>query len=117
MARKVYVWDHDSRKFVERKRASRNEEKNSGIIEDTMPETMNHADGKYYTSKSAFRRATRAAGFFEVGDDPSFTAKPKDYSERKRPMGQDLSEAYEALKASNNNVAQALEKLFKINGG
>lgn len=30
---------------------------------------LNHADGKLYDSKSAFRKATRRAGCYEVGND------------------------------------------------
>jgi len=39
------------------------------VIGDEMPPTLNHADGNIYESKSAFRAATRAAGYYEVGND------------------------------------------------
>lgn len=39
------------------------------IHEDTIPPTWHPADGKYYNSKSAFRRTTRAHGCREIGND------------------------------------------------
>ena len=39
------------------------------VHSDEMPATLNHADGKMYDSKSNFRKATRAAGCYEVGND------------------------------------------------
>lgn len=39
------------------------------VYDDTMPATLNHADNRMYDSKSAFRRATKAAGYVEVGND------------------------------------------------
>lgn len=49
-----------------------------GVISDTMPETRHMADGKYYTSKAAFRAATRAAGCVEVGNETSALLKPRE---------------------------------------
>jgi hypothetical protein len=48
-----------------------------GVISDIMPETRHMADGKYYTSKSQFRQATRAAGCVEVGNETSTLLKPR----------------------------------------
>lgn len=39
------------------------------VHEDTIPLTWHPADGKYYDSKSAFRRTTRAHGCREIGGD------------------------------------------------
>ena len=49
----------------------------SYIIRDEMPETRHMADGKYYTSKTKFREATRAAGCLEVGNETSTLLKPR----------------------------------------
>lgn len=38
------------------------------ILRDQMDATWHPANGGYYDSKSAFRKATRAAGCIEVGD-------------------------------------------------
>ncbi len=38
------------------------------IISDTMPPTE-HVDGKFYDSKSAFRKVTEAKGYVELGND------------------------------------------------
>jgi hypothetical protein len=47
------------------------------VISDTMDETRHMADGKYYTSKTAFRQATKAAGCVEVGNETSTLLKPR----------------------------------------
>ena len=46
-------------------------------ISDHMDETRHMANGKYYTSKSSFRKATKAAGCIEVGNDPSIIPKAR----------------------------------------
>lgn len=38
------------------------------LISDAMP-AAEHVDGKFYESKSAFRRVTKANGLIEVGND------------------------------------------------
>lgn len=51
------------------------------VIGDEMPLTLHPATGRYYDSKSAFRRDTRAAGYVEVGNDwkggPPPSEKPR----------------------------------------
>lgn len=39
------------------------------VIRDDMPALVNHADGRTYDSKSNFRRATKAAGCVEIGNE------------------------------------------------
>lgn len=49
------------------------------FISDTMDPTE-HVDGRFYTSKSAFRRVTKERGYVELGNDPArlnVPAKPK----------------------------------------
>ena len=48
-----------------------------GVISDTMDATRHMADGKLYTSKSAFRAATKAAGCVEVGNETPTLLKPR----------------------------------------
>ncbi len=52
-------------------------EKASYVISDEMPETRHMADGNYYTSKTKFRQATRAAGCVEVGNETKTILKPR----------------------------------------
>lgn len=40
------------------------------VVTDTMP-PIEHVDGKFYDSKSAFRATTKANGMIEVGNDPA----------------------------------------------
>ena len=46
------------------------------VIGDSMPETE-HVDGKFYTSKSAFRAVTKREGYIEVGNDPARLKRPE----------------------------------------
>lgn len=50
----------------------------SYVISDEMPETRHMANGHMYTSKAAFRAATRAAGCIEVGNETSTLLKPRE---------------------------------------
>jgi len=65
------------------------------IISDTMELTRHMCNGKYYDSKSEFRKATKQAGCIEVGNDPSImNPKPR----KMRPL--DRRERREALRQS-----------------
>lgn len=46
------------------------------VISDTMDPLRHMANGKHYTSKRAFREATKAAGCVELGTDSSLL-KPR----------------------------------------
>jgi len=58
------------------------------VISDTMEPTRHMATGKYFTSKSEFRKETKAAGCVEVGNDSSIMnpkpRKPIPLDRRKR---------------------------------
>jgi len=47
------------------------------VISDTMDSTKHMADGQYYDSKSEFRKATKAYGCIEVGNDAQALPKPR----------------------------------------
>ena len=47
----------------------KNHGQSAWVYDDTMAPTLNHADNRIYDSKSAFRAATKAAGYVEVGND------------------------------------------------
>lgn len=40
------------------------------LVSDIM-DAAEHVDGRFYTSKSEFRKVTRANGLIEVGNDPA----------------------------------------------
>lgn len=70
------------------------------VISDTMSETRHMADGHYYTSKAAFRKATRAAGCVEVGNETTSLVKPRKrvtFDRRKRR--DDIKRAISELKS------------------
>ncbi|MDZ7906527.1 MAG: hypothetical protein U5N55_12705 [Cypionkella sp.] len=46
------------------------------VITDTM-DPVQHVDGRYYESKSAFRAVTKREGYIEVGNDPARLRKPE----------------------------------------
>ena len=52
------------------------------VIGDEMPATQHPMDGKFYSSKSAFREVTRAHGCYEVGND-RLPKKPTEEAVRK----------------------------------
>ena len=74
------------------------------VISDIMPETE-HIDGKFYTSKRAFRAVTRANGLTEVGNEKQ---KPKkratDLRETKERRKQDVQKAIARYKAGQRPV-------------
>ena len=51
--------------------------KSAYVISDTMEPTRHMATGKYHTSKSEFRKDTRASGCVEVGNETGFMLKPR----------------------------------------
>lgn len=73
--------------------------KNVNVISDIMPETKHMADGKYYTSKSEFRKATRRAGCVEVGNDVAPLLEPRRPVELNRNQRRaDIGKAIQMLK-------------------
>lgn len=60
---------------------------------------LNHADGRIYDSKSSFRKATRRAGCYELGNDVT-----SDNMDRKRETHGDFNVRPE--------LKQALERVF-----
>lgn len=56
------------------------------VISDIMDPTRHMANGKYYTSKSRFREATKDAGCVEIGNDSALykPRKPIPLSREKR---------------------------------
>ena len=65
MARETYRYSHNGRGSARRGSAA------PMVISDEMSDTWHPATGAYYSSKSAFRRATRENGCREVGNDVS----------------------------------------------
>lgn len=47
------------------------------VISDTMDLTRHMADGRYYDSKSQYRKVTRANNCVEVGNDTAALLKPR----------------------------------------
>ncbi len=74
-------WVAPEERFAERAEAAKRSTLAAPtIIADTMEATLNHADGKRYTSKREYEKAVKRAGCEIVGNDPAFArAKPKPY--------------------------------------
>lgn len=64
---KIYKWDPETKSCVEVGTEPTNMA--HSVINDEIPPTLNHADGKYYTSKSKFRKTIKAAGCVEYGTE------------------------------------------------
>lgn len=67
MPRETFVYRNG--KLVPKSQAVPPNQPTHHIITDSMPETWHPADGKHYTSKSRFRRATKAHDCVEVGNE------------------------------------------------
>lgn len=64
--------------LVEKSQVQRDESGSAPyVISDTMEMTRHMADGKHYSSKSQFRKATRAAGCYEVGNETKAILTPR----------------------------------------
>ena len=63
------------------------------VISDTMPGTVHPVTGKMYDSKSEFRKATRAAGCVEVGNDVQRDQRKVELP----PLKADIARAIESL--------------------
>lgn len=68
------------------------------VISDTMDSTRHMADNKHYTSKSEFRKATKAAGCTEVGNETATMLKPR------KPVALDRAKR-------RNDIRQAVSQL------
>lgn len=85
----VYRPDHpkaNENGFVDRNLVWADGSEGPNVISDTMPETRHMADGQYYTSKSKFREATKAAGCVEIGNETNhvLSSKPVQLDRAKR---------------------------------
>jgi hypothetical protein len=82
-------------KLVEKHLASPRSTFIRGVISDNIPDLVHPANGKRYSSKSTFRKVTKAYGYQEVG-----TEKQRD---RRVPAHQDFSrDVVEAVKKLND---------------
>lgn len=54
-----------------------NQEVCINFISDTMNDTRHMCNGKYYDSKSKFRKVTKEHGCIEVGNEEKFMMKPR----------------------------------------
>jgi hypothetical protein len=72
------------------------------FISDSMEPTRHMADGKYYTSKAAFRAATKAAGCIEIGNETKHLLKKRPQIKLdKRKRREDIKKAINDLKYGN----------------
>lgn len=68
-------------------------------ISDIMPETRHMADGQLYTSKSQFRKTTKAYGCVEIGNELPTMNKPRPHVElNPRQRRDDIRRAFWEVK-------------------
>lgn len=97
-----WIWDAESRSWIDYEdivqwqKDNPREAKSAAIICDEMPPTKHMANGRFYNSKSAFRRATKALGFVETGHVDVAPPKPKTgYTEAEREkLRADIARSY-----------------------
>jgi len=74
------------------------------IISDAMPPTE-QVDGRFYTSKSAFRATGKALGLIEIGNErPKPKVRATDLAETKRERRAVLKTALEKHKAGHRRA-------------
>lgn len=72
-----YYWCKQRHTFVSAEEFARPVSEGPVVLNDTMDAIRSGADGRMYDSKSSYRRALRAAGCVEVGNEPIHEAGPK----------------------------------------
>lgn len=78
MVEKSLAYEYDYLTEIDNRAIIGNQLVKMNIISDAMADTRHMANNKYYESKSEFRKATRAAGCIEVGNDSSvMNPKPR----------------------------------------
>lgn len=75
-----------------------NQRVSMNYISDQMDPTRHMADGKYYTSKKAFREATKRAGCIEIGNETKYLQKPR------KPVKLDRRKRREDIKKAINDL-------------
>jgi hypothetical protein len=71
------------------------------VISDEMPPTE-QVDGRFYTSKAAFRAVGRALGLTEVGNEkPKSRTRPSETPEARRQRKEALKTAAEKYRAGH----------------
>lgn len=64
------------------------------VISDIMPETRHMASGRYHTSKSEFRKETKAYGCIEYGNDAALTRPRKPIPLSRAKRREDIQRAF-----------------------
>ena len=66
-------------KLVDKRRAAPRHSADAAthVISDTMAETQHMASGRFHTSKSEFRKDTKAHGCIEFGNETAALLKPR----------------------------------------
>jgi hypothetical protein len=109
MTRRTYRYDADA-DMVYEVGSNYFEERTEGpaVISDslgTIHGLRNHADGRIYDGKAAFRKATRAAGCVEVGNEAPNVKPPELIG--KREIGETVKRAIEEHASLGDGNAQA----------
>lgn len=75
-----------------------NEVVTMNFISDSMEPTRHMANGKYYTSKAAFRAATKAAGCIEIGNETKY------FTKKREPVKLDRKQRRDDIKKAINEL-------------
>lgn len=88
--------EYDAAKYEEIKHSTSG--RGPMIISDNIPDLMNHADGKRYSSKRGLEKAVRAAGCEIVGNDPSFK-RPKKVEYQPTGLRSDIKRSFDQARS------------------
>jgi hypothetical protein len=118
MANKRYIWVEGHGVLPEEEawkiREERGYKPNKQIIDDTIPDTQHPVTGKWFNSKSAFRKVTRDLGYTEVGNDPSFCNSERRATGTTKSRFQEIREGKERREKISQDVRTILRNKYGI---
>jgi hypothetical protein len=115
MTRRTFRYDEAADMFYEVGNNFFDERKEGpAVISDDLGAGINglrnHADGKIYDGKSAFRSATRRAGCVEIGNENP-TVKPRELIS-KREIGETIKRAYEEHQSFGSDATKRARLIY-----
>lgn len=74
------------------------------LVSDIM-DAAEHVDGKFYTSKSEFRKVTKARGLIEVGNDPARLKTTKRSRTSEKAVSDSVDRAFAQFNAGRRKAS------------
>lgn len=102
-----YIYDKETRTFIESNAEVKPRVEAPFVQTDSMDLLKHHGNGKYYDSKSGFRRVTKALGYEERGDAESVADnKPKMVGMTERDYHESIQKSWAQLKSGTAPLSE-----------